>query len=243
MKQVGIVGFGAFGQFMAKHLAPHADLMVCDRHDVTRDAAELGVKAGTLAEVASREIVLLAVPVQNLEEVLTEIRPHVRAEAIVADVSSVKVKPLEMMARLLPRSVELIGLHPLFGPQSGRDGIANLKVVYCPVRTTHAAEAQNFLAHVLGLQVIEITPEEHDRQMAYIQGLTHWFGRAVREMTVPDRELGTPAYQRFLEIEEMLRSDSDELFLTIARENPFAEQAREELLNALKRLHDWASGK
>ena len=79
-----------------------------------------------------------------------------------------------------------------------------------------------------------MTPEKHDSEMAYIQGLTHWMAKALREIKLPDLGLATPAYHHLLKIEENLREDSSALFRTIQAENPFAAKARAELMAKLR---------
>jgi prephenate dehydrogenase len=124
----------------------------------------------------------------------------------------------------------------MFGPQSGRHGIAGLKVVLCPLRTGRLARIRDFLARELRLEVLEMSPEKHDSEMAYIQGLTHWMAKALREIKLPDLGLATPAYHHLLKIEENLREDSAALFRTIQAENPFAAKARAELMAKLREI-------
>ena len=81
-----------------------------------------------------------------------------------------------------------------------------------------------------------MSPEKHDSEMAYIQGLTHWMAKALREIKLPDLGLATPAYQHLLKIEENLRDDSSALFRTIQAENPFASKARAELMAKLREI-------
>ncbi|MFN9976392.1 MAG: prephenate dehydrogenase dimerization domain-containing protein, partial [Phycisphaerae bacterium] len=90
-----------------------------------------------------------------------------------------------------------------------------------------------FLADTLRLRVIDISPDEHDRQMAYVQGLTHLISRAVGEMKLPDTPLATAAYERFLAMRTNLRADSWDLFVTIECENPYAKAVRDELRQTL----------
>jgi prephenate dehydrogenase len=231
---LGIVGFGNFGRFMVNHLRSRFSISVHDRLDIADEAAQLGVRSAPLPEVAASEILVLAVPVQNMEEVLRDLRGVPRMPELVMDVGSVKVKPLDLMARLLPKRVDIIGTHPMFGPQSGRHGIAGLKVVLCPLRTRRLARIRDFLARELRLEVLEMSPEKHDSEMAYIQGLTHWMAKALREIKLPDLGLATPAYHHLLKIEENLREDSSALFRTIQAENPFAASARAELMAKLR---------
>ncbi len=238
-RRIGIIGFGAFGRFMARHLAPHFELVAADRRDLRAEAAALGIGWGTVADAAACDALVLAVPVPALASVVEQVRDALRPGALVIDVCSVKVRPFEILEAGLPPEVDILGTHPMFGPQSGRDGIVGLKVVACPHRTQRLPEVRRFLERTLGLEVLEMTPERHDRQMAYIQGLTHWMAKALREITLPDLELATVAYRHMLQIEEILRDDSDELFLTIERDNPFAAEARRELIDRLAALEEW----
>lgn len=236
MRSLGIVGFGSFGRFMAGHLRRYFDVAVHDREPYADLANTAGVEWASLADVMRRDIVVLAVPVQNLEELLRVAAPLVRPGTLVLDVASVKVRPLELLESWIDPAVEVVGTHPMFGPQSGREGIAGLKIVLCPQRCRHLRALRRFLAGELGLEVHEMTPGRHDEEMAYIQGLTHWVAKALRELRVPDLDLATVAYRHLLAIEEILGDDSWELFLTIERENPFAAEARRLLMEKLGEL-------
>ncbi len=236
MKRLGIIGFGNFGRFAALHLKDHFDVSVFDARDVSTDAAAVGVRAVTLREVVAGDVVIFAVPAQTLDAVLAETAAWIRPGALVLDVASVKIKPLQLLERHLPESVEIIGTHPLFGPQSGKNGLAGLRIVLCPVRSARFAAVRQFLEETLGLLVFERTPEEHDREMAYVQGLTHLVARTLHRMRLPRTEQKTVAYQHLLDIEELLGSDSDALFYTIQRENPAAAEVRDEFVRVLDEI-------
>jgi prephenate dehydrogenase len=237
MKELGFIGFGNFGRFIIPHLKPFFDITVCDIADFSKEAKQSGVKWGGLAEVAGKDFVALAVPVQFLEDLLIQIKTLVKPRALVFDLSSVKIKPIDLMLKHLPESVEIIGTHPLFGPQSGKNGIAGLNLVICPVRTKRAGNLTRFFSKELKLNVLERTPLHHDKQMAYVQALTHFIGRAVNQMDIPDVEQKTPAYQYLLEIKRNLGQDSMDLFLTIENENPFAKAVRDGFIEELIKLN------
>jgi prephenate dehydrogenase len=236
-KKLGWIGFGNFGKFALPYLTPNIEVWVYDRVNKKEEAESLGLHWGTLEQVASCDLVVLAVPVQFLENLLIEIKSLVKPNAMVFDVSSVKVKPVNLMLKYLPESVDIIGTHPLFGPQSGKDGIAGLNFVICPVRTRKGLVLTRFFKNHINLNVLERTPDLHDRQMAYVQALTHFIGRACNEMDIPDVEQKTPAYQYLLNIKRNLGQDSMDLFLTIELENPYAEDVRNQLLEELHALN------
>ena len=237
LNSLGFIGFGSFGQFIVPHLLPHFDLYVYDKRDISSDAKRIGVRTCTLDEALSKEIVLFGVPVQYLEELLIEVKDRINPNALVLDVSSVKIKPIDLIKKYLPDSVDIVGLHPLFGPQSGKYGIEGLNLVVCYVRTRHTNWIHNFFANELKLNVLERTPELHDRQMAYVQALTHFIGRSINSMDIPDVEQKTPAYQSLLDIKRNLGQDSFDLFLTIENENPYAKAVREQFIAELSKLN------
>jgi prephenate dehydrogenase len=140
------------------------------------------------------------------------------------------------MKKHVPPSAEIIGLHPLFGPQSGKNGISGLKVVTCKVRGGSFDCVSDFMRDKLMLDVCQKTPEEHDKQMAYVQALNHLIARALDRMNLPDCDLGTPAYERLKDVHRILQGDSMELFLTIERENPFAAEIRHSFCRQLDML-------
>ena len=242
VRTIGIIGFGSFGRFIAGHLGARFDVRVWDRRELEAEATDRGVRWASLDACARCDVLIPAVPVQELDSLLVHAVPHLGERSLVVDVASVKVKPHRILERRLPAGVEFIGTHPMFGPQSGSEGIAGLKVVLClpgrPVEPRRVSGLRGFLTADLGLEVLEMSAEEHDAEMAYIQGLTHWMAKALREIRVPDPALGTVAYRHMMKIEENLRHDSDGLFLTIARENPFAADARRELSERLREIEE-----
>lgn len=235
---LGLIGVGAFGAFALGHLKPHFDITIHDAADVSALAARLGVKAGSLADAAACDIVVIAVPVQRMEPVLRAVAPHIKNGAMVVDVASVKIKPTEMMKRILPAHASIVGAHPLFGPQSGQYGIEGLNVAVCNVRGDRSKCVVAFLRDNLKLNVFETTPEDHDRQLAYVQGLTHLLAKVVVSLDLPEFQLTTKTYDLMTQMIGMVRYDSDELFKAIERENPFTAEAKKAFFAAARNLEE-----
>jgi len=233
MSEIGIIGFGQFGQFMAQYLALFFDVSVYDAIDRQIEAEQAGTKWRQFETTASREIVIFAVPLDSLETVLRRALPFLRKDALCLDVCSVKMKPLRLMREILPETVEIVGTHPLFGPQSGREGIAGMRVALCPLRTNKSEQIKRFLTDDLKLKVFEKSPEEHDREMAHVQALTHFVARALDELHVVDSELATVSYEELMRAARLVSEDSWELFKTIQNGNPFAETKRKTFIEKL----------
>lgn len=222
MQRLGLIGFGQFGQLAASVLKDHFDVLVTDRApDAAARAAALGVGFGTLEDAAARDIVVVAVPVVAMREVFAAIAPHLKPDALVVDVGSVKVLPSRWMVELLPATVDIVATHPLFGPQSARTGLKGLRFVVCPIRGGRDGCVADF-GRALGLAVTVTTPEEHDEEMAYVQALTHLIGRSLVNLGIPDERLATQSYQHLLELCGLIGADTFELFTAIQTQNPYA---------------------
>ncbi len=77
---------------------------------------------------------------------------------------------------------------------------------------------------LVGLTVTVTTPEEHDREMAYVQALTHLSGRSLVNIGIPDEQLNNPSYEHLLDLCSLIGADTFELFTAIQKQNPFAEE-------------------
>ena len=226
---IGIIGFGAFGRLMAHHLQPHFRLRVFDPDQPAQfDDSGKGLVPGDIAEIGACDLVILAVPVGAVPSALAGLAPHLRAGAIVLDVGSVKIAPALAMQAGLPDHVEIVGTHPLFGPQSGKDGIAGLRIAVCPVRGDKAAwRVAAFCRKALGRKVFVVTPEDHDREAATVQGLTHLIAKVLLAMEPLPTRMTTASFDRLMQAVDMVRHDSPAVFRAIERDNPFAAEVRE----------------
>lgn len=241
MKQsLGIIGVGAFGEFMLKHVTPYFDVCVFDAHRDLADILSLyHVRGGTLADAASCDVVVLAPPVKHIEVVAQSIAPYLRAGQLVMDVASVKVQPTEILKKILPDDVDLVGLHPLFGPQSGKFGIHGLNIAVCPVRGDRHSCVVDFLKQRFGLNVFETTAEEHDLQMAYVQGLTHLISKVFVSMKLPDIQMKTKTFSLLADMVELVRYDSEELFRTIQKDNPYVQKTKADFFASVRQLEEY----
>lgn len=217
---IGIVGFGAFGQLIAEHLRPRFPIMAFDVNADTARAETLGVPIVPFEAVASCRVVILSVPVGQMRDIVARLAPLLRPGAIVADVGSVKIEPARIMDELLPRHVEVVATHPLFGPQSARDGVRGARIAICPIRGRRLRVAA--FCRKLGLQVIMTTPEEHDRDIAQVQGITHLVASVLMKMDLRPTRMSTQSFERLMSAIDMVRHDAPDVFQAILRANPYA---------------------
>lgn len=234
MPPVGLIGLGAFGRLAATHLSPHLDLVA---HDPA--VAELdSVACVSLAEAASRPVVILAVPVQLIAEACWQIAPHLPEGALVLDVASVKLKPMAAMRAHLPAGTRILGTHPLFGPQSAADGLGGQSIVLCPEPGVDPACIADFLRDDLRLDVHISDADTHDRTMASVQALTHLVSKVITDLDLPAAPYTTRSYDLLKQAADLVAGDSDELFRAIERHNPHAGELRERFFDAARALDE-----
>jgi prephenate dehydrogenase len=232
---VGVIGYGRFGALMARYLAADFSVQVWDPAADSVSITAAGAFPADLLTVAQCDTVIPAVPISQLEAVLYQLRPMLKSGALLIDVCSVKEQPIHWMQRILPESVEILGTHPMFGPDSAADSLHGRKIVLCRVRTgtERYVKIKTYLESK-GLVVIETSAEEHDSQIAVSLGLTHFIGRALAGAGARPLAIDTEGYRRLLRILEVVENDSWQLFEDMHRYNLHAEKVRQTFVGALR---------
>jgi prephenate dehydrogenase len=237
MKKLSIIGYGQFTRLMIKHMQNDFDILVYSRNPADKKKDDLRFSFVTLEQALAQKFIILGMPAQFFEEFLRANSANINPDALVLDVASVKQKPLEDMAKHLPEGCQIIGTHPIFGPGSAKHGINGLRIVLCPLRCRPATlnSLRTYLEHK-ALIVLEKSPQEHDKAMAYVLGLSQYIGRALKAIDAHDTELTTPAYEDLMEIRRIQGNDSWDLFYSIMSLNPYAEEVMRQLRAAFDML-------
>lgn len=229
--QVGLYGLGRFGVFWAAQLARHFAVCAYSRR-LHRPPA--GVRMASERQVLRCPVVILCVAISALEEVVDRIAPHLGPRTLVMDTCSIKGFAAQAMQRRLRPPVQILATHPMFGPDSARKGIAGQPLILCPVRIS-APRLQEWRTRFagMGLRVVMMSAEQHDREAAFTQGITHYLGRVLAEMGLNESAISTVGYRMLRAIVEQTCNDSLQLFLDLQRYNPFTADMRERLERAL----------
>ncbi|PSL19707.1 prephenate dehydrogenase [Shimia abyssi] len=234
--RLGLIGFGGFGRLMAGALCPHMDILVCDPAYVgaVLDTGQ-ALPMGTLEDAAQCDIVVLCIPVARVPHLCARLAPLLKPGTLVVDVGSVKVEPMRVMDELLPSHVDIVGTHPLFGPQSARDGIAGHKIAVCPLRGVRWRSVAGFLRRI-GLDVIVTTPEAHDREAAMVQGLTHLIAKVLAGMGPLPERMTTASFEHLRAAIGMVQDDPPTVLHAIETANPYAADIRSAFFERAERL-------
>ena len=196
----------------------------------------------TASDIAAQcDLVIVSVPIRETIRVIGEIAPLMKPDQLLCDFTSLKVKPVEAM---LKSKADVIGLHPMFGPTVKT--IRNQTIIVCPARADTARVAELVaLFENQGAVCTIATPEEHDRTVAVVQGLTHFVtlcvADTVRRLGVDLHKTGkfeSPVYQIELSLVGRLLSQDPALYADILQQNPYVPEVLDACQDAVRNLTD-----
>jgi prephenate dehydrogenase len=178
-------GAGGMGGWFARFFKENnCDVRIVDINDNTDMVAkELGVQFST-ADILKMEsealkeafvdadIVFVSVPIAITGRVIERVGPALHEGSLLMDVTSVKKAPVEMMEKCTKEGVEILGMHPLFGPSA--ESLRGMPVIFVPIRKGPLYERIYGMFERNGAKIEFLTAEEHDKIMAVIQGLPHF---------------------------------------------------------------------
>ncbi len=176
------------------------------------------------SEMAARcQVVVVSVPISVTVEAISRIGPSMPQDSLLMDLTSLKVEPVSAMLKF-SRS-EVIGCHPLFGPQV--PSIEKQNIVLCPARTGKWFPWLQDVLNKGGALLVETTPERHDELMAVVQALNHlntvMMGMALSSTSAPLSQLDrltTPFFDAKAKMIEKIFSDNPRLYAEIICDNP-----------------------
>ena len=131
--------------------------------------------------VADTDMVILATPISNFEQILIDIADSLPKGCIVTDVGSTKVLPHKWAKKILPKQVYYVGSHPIAGSEQrgvefSRDDL--FEGAKCVITETAGTDEESKKVVMdfwkrLGCSIIEMAPAEHDRIFAKVSHLPH----------------------------------------------------------------------
>ncbi len=132
--KITIIGLGQIGASMGLALAKHKDQVTTFGHDKSPEAARKAQKQGAVESISynlpasteGADIIVLAIPFDEVYETLKIIAQDVREDAVVMDTAPVKSAVAEWAKELLPPKRHYIGLTPALNPACLNDAALGL---------------------------------------------------------------------------------------------------------------------
>lgn len=242
-KIVSVYGFGRFGKLWTEILTEDFQVKVYSRSGVNSDELPQGAHACTELELFDCDALFFCVAISALKGLLKQIAPLCRKDTQFFDTCSVKSYPARWMQQLLPQGCEIIASHPMFGPDSFYQSQQKLTLVMCNV-TAHEKTMLFWRDYFTRkkLDVQTMSTDEHDRMVAYSQGITHYIGRILAELQLQPTRIDTLGYTKILEVVEQTCHDSWQLFLDLQNFNPYGGEMRQKLDGAIAKMNRILAG-
>ncbi len=247
MKRVAIVGVGLIGGSLGlalRRARPELEIIGIARRETDAAAAvQRGAvtAAGTeLQLAAATDLVVIAVPLQEMRPVLAHLGRLLPAQTPVTDVGSVKEPVVEWAGELLGSGRRFLGGHPMAGKtESGlrtadADLFAGCAWILTPRDGQDLSEFGDWLEAIdaIGARRVVMGPKEHDRRVALVSHLAFVASAAyvAAVKASPDWAQAMPiAGPGFRDMTRLSGGDPD-LYTGIARNN------RKHLLEAVTHL-------
>lgn len=243
MKQISIVGFGRFGQTLYRLLKDDFAITLFSRSEIDVSAIELTKNTlitKDISEVYKSEVVFYAVPISEFEQVIASHKKYFQENHLLIDVLSVKLYPAKVFDKHLKGSkTQALLTHPMFGPDSSRDGFEGLPIIIDKFKTENATfDFWKEYFQSKKLNVTEMSAEEHDKAAANSQGLTHFIGRLLEEYKLKETPIDSLGAKKLLEIKEQTCNDTWQLFTDLQHYNPHTKQMRLKLGESYDKLYN-----
>lgn len=230
-------GAGRMGRLFARQLAgAGARVLIHSRSSekARKIAASIGVGVATDCDFGEAEAVIISVPISETVSACIRAAGLMKSGTLLIEISSRKTEIIRGLANL--RRVELLHLHPLFGPSVKSFSGKRFAAVH---EKPLGNAAEEFLRTIEGLggKVVHVSAEEHDEAMATVQMLRHLalaaLAGALPEKPVP-RGLRT---DRFDDILRQIRAMERNIETVVElQRSPAANHARKKFMRSTARL-------
>jgi len=215
---VGIIGGnGQMGRTLKNFLC---------KNNVKVYVSDIGTKYSNSDIVKMSDIVVLSVPLNEYENVLSETEPVMKGrDILLMDIGSLKVKQMLIMKKYFKG--EILGTHPLFGPD--RNFSEGCVTVVC--KTDSCSDKTQFIIDLFNankIKTLEMSSNEHDELMSYIHSFYYFVNTAYLKLLSKKfgsieetEEFATTSFKNFKNNLNNIFNTPSWLIEQIIFENPF----------------------
>ncbi|MBQ9160557.1 MAG: prephenate dehydrogenase [Methanobrevibacter sp.] len=236
-----IGGTRGLGKWMAEHLKNDFNITITSRNETSGKeiAKELDVNYNNsnIDAIKDADIILFCVPIEFMVDTIKEVAPHAPEGSLLMDVASIKTEAAEALDKYAPENVEIMPCHPMFGP---RVPTLERQII---VLTPFENRQNNWLGRIkdflnkANCEIVITTPQEHDKYMSIVQGLTHFsfiaLASTIRKLNInvkESRNFSSPVYSLMLDMVSRIVYQNPYLYYSIQKNNKETENARKALI-------------
>ena len=203
----GIIGVGLMGGSLGLALRSRGVTVLAVeespaslRRALAKGAADRGSADPSILQDA--ELVVICTPPRAIAAAAARALPHLKPGCLLADFGSVKAPIVQQLDTLLTPGVRFIGLHPMCGTAgqgieaARQDLFAGAVLVATPTERTPSSALADAgqLASLLGMRIVRLTPEEHDRQIALLSHVPYLLSIALTHLA-PSTDCAGPSFR------------------------------------------------
>eukprot|EP00979_Chaetoceros_neogracilis_P017906 scaffold10532_cov449-Chaetoceros_neogracile.AAC.23 len=228
---VGIMGYGVYGQFLGRKFAERHNVRCIDSLDKFKEAEENGAEFYPNFEMHSFlqeiDVLIIAVPMIEFESAVSSLPKDSLANKLVVEVCSLGVAPKKILLSQLPESADIISSNPMFGPSGADNSCEGQPMVYDKVRVRDERRADAYLNvfERARCQMVKMTAEQQDAHMADAEFVTHLAGRILGSgKMLPPTPVSSKEYAALCDVTDMTSGDTFDLFYGMYKYNPRAKE-------------------
>jgi prephenate dehydrogenase len=246
MKVAVIGGTRGLGNWIANFLKKRGcEITITGRNTMVGKslAKKMGITytSNNIEAVLQADVVILAVPIETTPQIIREVAPHLKEGSLLADVTSVKEEPAELMYQFVPPGVEVLPTHPMFGPRVR--SLEGQVVVLTPSQSGEWCQRVVDFLENEQVRIVITSPDIHDRMMSIVQGLTHFayisIAAAIERLGVEvkdSRKFASPIYSLMLDIIARIVAQNPYLCYSIQTQNRYVSEVHQTFLVTFQEL-------
>ncbi|WP_455645004.1 prephenate dehydrogenase [Methanosphaera sp.] len=243
-----IGGTRGLGKWIAEKLKDDGfNITITSRNKLSGEkvAKKIGVNYSNdnIESIQEANIIIFSVPIEYMIQTISEVAPYAPENSLLMDVTSVKTEPAKALKEFAPENTEILPCHPMFGPRV--PSVEGQSIILTPFENRCESWFDK-VYHYLKKQdahVVISTPEEHDKTMSVVQGLTHFsyiaIASTIRKLNISvkkSREFASPVYSLMLDMISRIVSQNPYLYYSIQKSNKQTAISRKILVEECERL-------
>ena len=234
---VGIIGYGNFGTFvheLGQRFFPDLEFRIHSRRQEPDNEKFFDLKTA-----AQSDVVILCDSIREYEDRMKAVLENALPDTVFIDVATVKKHTSDICHKYCDGR-RFISTHPMFGPTSYKkhkgdvNGFRIVVTDYTLKNDDYQMLKKKFSE--FGFNIIEMTADEHDKNLAETLFITHYIGQSILKAEFTRTEIDTLSFQFLMDAVESVKDDK-ELFEDVYKFNPYCKGVAERYHKAQEEVY------
>lgn len=211
-------------------------------------AEEIGARyeQDNIKAVSDADIIVFSVPIEHMVNTIKEVAPHAPSGCLLVDICSVKMNVTDALNEYAPSDCEILSCHPMFGPST--PSLEGQVIIITPIGN----RCKRWYDKIIGYfkdnrtHIVISSPEEHDKTMSVVQGLTHFayisIASTINKLNISvkkSREFASPIYSLMLDMISRIVSQNPYLYYYIQKSNKLTALTRNTFIEESIKLAEY----